>query len=318
MKIDCDIFRDIFPSYINEEISDKTKSFVDNHLKECSDCKSILDDMINNVKEENNNVVEQKEIKVLKKINRRMFILKFIIGLLIFVFISSLAFVGIKYYKEYKNGLAIYNLLSKSYENTKKFELSNNFIFSIKTENTYATYYYKSGKAKLTNKYLKDYIKGSTLTYMIDDGKNTYCIDFYEEPKSVMASGYFPDMTIKSNIFKWNLNTLLEDLTKLKPINLGNCIIEDVEYNNIPCYVIKRKEGSFIYQCLYFNKKDNLLLKYEDFNYKGEITSLVEYTYSINNVTDDDIKLKDISQYKINKGNYDETIKYINDYMNNF
>ena len=75
-SIDCDIFRDLFPSYINDEISNKTKMFLDNHLEECSECKSILDAMTDDIKEENNNTIKQKEINGLKKINRQIFSLK--------------------------------------------------------------------------------------------------------------------------------------------------------------------------------------------------------------------------------------------------
>ncbi len=63
-KIECDIYRDLFPNYIKDKISDTTKKFVDNHLNECTSCKSIFDDMSNNEKEEN---IELGEINVLKK-----------------------------------------------------------------------------------------------------------------------------------------------------------------------------------------------------------------------------------------------------------
>lgn len=310
-KIDCDIFRDLFPNYIKGEISDNTKEFVDNHLKECNTCKSIFEEMTNNEKEEN---IEREEINVLKKYNRQMFILKFIIVTLIIVIISSLAFVGIRYYKEYKNGLAVHQLLSKSYESTKHFEASNNFTFSIKSPNMNSKYYYNNRKAKLTKEYLKDYIKGSTLGYVIDDGKNTYGIDFYDEGYSIKSIGfslYIPESTVKDNIFL-SLNYELEELTKLKPMDLGNCIIEEIDYNNIPCYVIKRRDGNFVYECLYINKENNLLLKDEKFNYKGETTYLYEYTYSTDNVNDDDIKIKDISEYEIDSHYYDRAVDIIN------
>ncbi len=41
-KIECDIYRDLFPNYIKDKISDTTKKFVDNHLNECTSCKSIM------------------------------------------------------------------------------------------------------------------------------------------------------------------------------------------------------------------------------------------------------------------------------------
>ena len=41
-KVNCEIVKDLFPNYIENQISDTTKNFVENHIKSCKDCNDTL------------------------------------------------------------------------------------------------------------------------------------------------------------------------------------------------------------------------------------------------------------------------------------
>lgn len=313
-KIDCDIFRDLFPNYIKGEISENTKEFVDNHLNECTACKDIFDKMTNN---ENGEDIEREEIKVLKKFNQQMIILKSTVVVLIFVIIGSLSIVGFEKYKTYKNGIVVCNIIKNAYDNVKRMQASNNYSLTINTnDNISSIFYYKDGKYKESNDFSKTNGDGCRLRYgKMDSDNEVISIRFWEYCNLITVS-----KENKSEMRSmWMLpNDILDDLINLEPKDLGNCVIEEEKYNNIPCYALKRKDGNFIYECLYFNKENHLLLKDEKFNYKNEITSSLEYTYSTGTVTDEDLELKDVSGYQIisvdDRIKNDEAIKYINEF----
>lgn len=42
MKKECEIVKDLFPNYIENRISDMTKEYVEEHIKNCKICADIL------------------------------------------------------------------------------------------------------------------------------------------------------------------------------------------------------------------------------------------------------------------------------------
>ncbi len=42
MKKECEIVKDLFPNYIENQISDVSKEFVEEHIKACKGCSDIL------------------------------------------------------------------------------------------------------------------------------------------------------------------------------------------------------------------------------------------------------------------------------------
>ena len=64
-KLDCEIVRDLLPSYIDRLTSDKTTEAVTAHLNECEACRAAYREMTNSEPP----IVEQPEIDYLKKVN---------------------------------------------------------------------------------------------------------------------------------------------------------------------------------------------------------------------------------------------------------
>ncbi len=83
MKLSCEIIKDLLPLYIDELCSDKSKNAIEEHFKECENCKKYYFSMKENeIFQENENQNEQKMTAGLKniksKINKR--IIKIVMG----------------------------------------------------------------------------------------------------------------------------------------------------------------------------------------------------------------------------------------------
>lgn len=87
-KIQCEIVKDLLPSYVDGLVSEVTNEAVEKHIEACTECKRVLDSMRESSKTSVNKY-DQKEIDFLKKTRRRN------IGAIIMcVFAVALVFVG--------------------------------------------------------------------------------------------------------------------------------------------------------------------------------------------------------------------------------
>lgn len=69
---DCDVIKDLYSSYLNEELEDSTMNWMQEHLKACISCKDWTENYIEETasgKERNNKAVPipQDEVKVIKR-----------------------------------------------------------------------------------------------------------------------------------------------------------------------------------------------------------------------------------------------------------
>lgn len=75
----CNIVRDLLPSYIDELCSDDSKAFIEEHLKVCSECKEIYEMMSEGESKPEEITIDQKKIidnvrsKMQKDIRKRKF-----------------------------------------------------------------------------------------------------------------------------------------------------------------------------------------------------------------------------------------------------
>lgn len=69
-KWECEVIRDLIPSYVDEVCSDRSKEVVEAHTRECDACKKLLEQY--RATDFSSGKLEEKEINGLKKIRRRM------------------------------------------------------------------------------------------------------------------------------------------------------------------------------------------------------------------------------------------------------
>lgn len=68
MKKECEIIQDLLFGYSDGILSNSSKEFIEKHIKECDECKRLLEEIQNDKKQK----VEEKEVEYLKKINKKM------------------------------------------------------------------------------------------------------------------------------------------------------------------------------------------------------------------------------------------------------
>ena len=74
---DCAIVKDILPLYIEDMVSEETKLFINEHLKECEDCRNELDILKSEALVSTPEIISENEIKpfrkAAKKLNRQLY-----------------------------------------------------------------------------------------------------------------------------------------------------------------------------------------------------------------------------------------------------
>ena len=94
MKISCDVIRDLLPLYVDEVLSNDSKTLVDEHIEECENCSEELKKLsadetyINTVNNENKSIYES-----LNRIRKRIS-LKIQLTILISVIFTAIVAVG--------------------------------------------------------------------------------------------------------------------------------------------------------------------------------------------------------------------------------
>ena len=86
-KRDCKIVQDLLPNYIEKLTNEETNMYIEEHLKECTECKTILENMQKELNI-NSNKRDEREVKYIKKFSNKMKILKFIILAFIIIYIA--------------------------------------------------------------------------------------------------------------------------------------------------------------------------------------------------------------------------------------
>lgn len=120
MKNECDIVKDLLFSYNDNILSNTSKEFVENHLKECDECQRFLKEIREDCTKKNS----KKEIDFLKKFRHKpsrknVLIAMISICLICFIIFNIQAY---KKYKEVSSTMQIYledNISEQELENIK-------------------------------------------------------------------------------------------------------------------------------------------------------------------------------------------------------
>lgn len=85
---DCNIIRDLLPSYIDGLTNEETNQYVEEHIKECNECKTVLENMKKMLETETTDK-NSKEVKYFKKYNKKMKTLKITLLAILLIFVLS-------------------------------------------------------------------------------------------------------------------------------------------------------------------------------------------------------------------------------------
>ncbi len=120
MKNECDIVRDLLFSYCDGVLSQTSKELVEEHLKNCESCRNILEE----IKQDDKNPKQKKEIDFLKNIKKKLNKKNIIISITL-IFLACIVIFNIlafRYYNEMASKMEIYlqdNISDEEIENIK-------------------------------------------------------------------------------------------------------------------------------------------------------------------------------------------------------
>ncbi len=172
---DCKIVRDLLPNYIENLTDEVTNEFINEHIAKCPECEEALKNMNGEIKLEE--IHQEKEIKYLKKIRRRVKETIAIVSLIVIVIATGV--VGYVY-KKSQIQVNNYTFMSASYikenqEGTIDGNLYCKMIAVFDEEDLCASVRvveegYKEDIVKKQYEIKKSFIDSNTNVDRIDDG----------------------------------------------------------------------------------------------------------------------------------------------------
>lgn len=283
-KKDCKIIQDLLPNHIEHLTNEDTNKYIEEHIAECEKCRKMFDNMKKELKV-NNADREKREVKYIKKFSNKMKILKLILAFILIIFI---VFIGTKFV-----------IIKSMQRKIMKYKDITNFHTQITT--------YRGDSIEFGNIYHKDgkhltHIKSSNekdIREMINTSNgNTYITS--KNDKIAVLNGF--TLGVSDKVY----NYLETESIKEFIINLFRSHISTVKCNDKKCYKIDNfKSPDVLYPeqgiCVYIDKETGLLVRVEQGEQIGSniFTTVKDYTYEFNKVTDDDLKEPDINEYTV-------------------
>lgn len=302
-KSECEIVQDLLIGYVDEVLNEESKKLVEKHLLACENCQEKLEELKTEVTENQEN--QKKEIDYLKKIRRKSRIKAILMAIAIFIGIFI-----VWYLRQFIIVQSIASKAEKSlqrnnfYKETRQI-LSDNEVSVEKT-------YYKEGKAKTVWEIYSDKeIKTNYIKYSSKDAEENITI-IPSENKVNIETGEFVKMMNK----EWNLKNasyLYNGGITGMIAKLGTAfrmsIRTDTRQMGREYYVVtNRFENNKMWET-WIDKETGLTLKTINRNsvrnfiagtdiVKEERDLVQEYQYKFDIVTDEDVKVPDLTNYE--------------------
>ena len=295
-KRDCKIIQDLLPSYIEKLTNEETNKYIEEHLKECDECKKVLENMKEDLKFDDEKR-DDKEVKYIKKFRNKMRILKFILLCIFIIFIVL-----------FVRKIVI---LSKLSDNAEKFVSQKNYhrvAYSYDRDSYAKTEIFSmmdKKKVILTQVIGEEIIRKTMFATKIEGDENSsdrYKVNTYIESGAEKKA----ELDLERLIYVDPQNTLYtENLGELLKYSLFASVKETTFYGK-KCYFITNFNGLYSYEPegMYIDADTGLIIStvaYEiDDAYGNQVRwPSADYIYEFNTVTEDDFIEPDISEYTI-------------------
>ena len=299
-KKECEIVQDLLVNYADGILNPESKKIVEKHLSECEECREELKLIQEDMKKNNK---EQIELDYLRKIRIKTRIKSVLIALAIIVLIAAIIFLN--------NFIKVTSIMNRA---EKSLQFKNLYMeqTQILSDNSTSVkkQYFKDGKYKLVWEiYSDDGLETKSIEYAnINSDERTY---IYEtEKKVVIEKGDISkaknnDNNIKFIPFITNRNSLIK--------NIGTTFVYSIDTdtyaNGKKCYVLHDRSEKDKWE-IWIDKETGLPIK--EINRDGEKTFfagtnvvksvndvICEYKYEFDKVTDEDVKVPDLSNYTV-------------------
>lgn len=285
-KRNCKIIQDLLPNYVEKLTNEETNLFIEEHLKECNECKSVLENMQKNIMTDTKEL-NRKEVKYMKKYSHKLKILKLIISVIVAIFIIITII---------KMSI-ISSLLKKANQSLSSTNYHEENI-AYQGDNLINTnIYYKDGKRAVFLEIINK--KGVSKISIYENGRGANVFqEIGDEKIAILNQENGLQYSIAYNDIKdYNIFSLL--LTSI----FTN--IKEVECNGVSCYFLNSYNSSLSsYQGEYINKETGLVVRCKDGSIINSDTGrkvdlLRDVYYDFNTVTDDIFIEPNLSDYEI-------------------
>lgn len=280
-KRNCKIVQDLLPNYIEKLTNEESNDFIQAHLKECKECKRILEDMQKDLNV-GTNKNEKSKVNYIKKYNRKLKSLKIILLIILAIFLIRTG----------RNMIIMANLTNKA----NKYISSNNYrrISTSYQGNSLniIDYYFKDGKYVMIMNRLTKNETNKIIAYNNGKTINTYYETGDKKTAELNASGLIGINTI--NYFE--SDNILTFIIRSVTTNIKN-----VECNGKSCYLVN---NNLLGEVIYIDKENGLIIRnntgiYTDKETKYTTNGLQDIRYEFGTVTDEIFVEPNISDYEL-------------------
>lgn len=307
-EIECKVVEDLLFGYVDKTLNNESKKLVENHLKDCKDCKEKLNEILEENKQ--NEKIQQREIDYLKKIKIKSRIKSILIAIGIIILILILLYL-IKFIRISNiMGKAERSLKSQNYYREKQENSGEDSVSVSKT-------YYKDGKYKITNEIYSDNGKELISTEYGEVRSDERKIVNEREKIVTVYKGDISETFNKEENVKFDRFPLEE--RKMVYANLGKAFLMSIESDsydsNKEYYILRYKFDKRNTWEVWLDKETGLVIR--EINRGGSVvyipgTEIVKkerdiiekYKYDFGIVNDEDVSVPDFSGYKVEYQNW--------------
>jgi len=307
-EIECKVVEDLLFGYVDKTLNNESKKLVENHLKDCKDCKEKLNEILEENKQ--NEKIQQREIDYLKKIKIKSRIKSILIAIGIIILILILLYL-IKFIRISNiMGKAERSLKSQNYYCEKQENSGEDSVSVSKT-------YYKDGKYKITNEIYSDNGKELISTEYGEEKSDERKIVNEREKIVTVYKGDISETFNKEENVKFDRFPLEE--RKMVYANLGKAFLMSIESDsydsNKEYYILRYKFDKRNTWEVWLDKETGLVIR--EINRGGSVvyipgTEIVKkesdiiekYKYDFGIVNDEDVSVPDFSGYKVEYQNW--------------
>ncbi len=301
-KKECEIIQDLLINYVDGVLNPESKKLVQEHLSECEDCQTELNTIKKDINDTSNK--DKIELDYLKKVRIKTKIKSILIAVIILLLIAFIIFLN--------NFIKINSIMSRAEKSLQ----SNNFYRETSqilsgNHTSITKEYYKDGKYKnVWEVYSDNGIETSIIEYTnVDSDERIYIYE--KENKAIIEKGDISKILNSANNIK---NVPFVTTRKSLLDRIGTTFVYSIHTDTYDYgkeyYVLNNKSEKNNAWEIWIDKETGLPIKqinrggeksfFPGTNVVKEIRdNIQEYKYDFDKITDEDVKVPDLSSYTL-------------------
>lgn len=283
MENNCKIVQDLLPTYIENLTSEETTKFIEDHLKNCTDCKIIFDNMKESI--EKDEIENTEIIKKIKKYKNKIRLIKTIFVLIILAL--PIYFIGNTVFKFY--------VIKNAYERNTNYKNFESFTVEYydenveRYENHYTTYY--------KNNIMKKYYGDEPVEFY--DGEKHYFFDNENMTYWVKEENVNTNLNIDISILD-GMEDIIKENGKISNWEILKFILFQNDLEIIPNSAFRQKPYYLVTcngECLYLDSDTFYAERLIEKENEKAPEKAYEYRIRTANVGWREIQIPDLSKY---------------------